>query len=497
MRSGGFRLARPAEAALVGLGIAMLHLLLTVHEPFSVDDQGLQYLLARTWARGESLFANWDVLYPIGRYSWYGSLMSILGEDIWVLRLGGSCLVGAAGALFFATLRRLGSLGLGLGVSFAPLLIAKPQAPTILASAAVVSAALYVASVAAISRRALLLLAMLAGALYGWREDSAILATLVVLVAVFRRRRTVEALLPVTAGLLIGFGWWLLVMLLQGESVGDFVGHVAHRVGFLFTRVFEPTMDHFHVPQLSELNSPKDVVPLFVPLLIVLPALTYAAILGREAWRWRQERTARWLAVAAGLAGMAYLPQFAWERPDLVHFFSHLPVLVVTTAAVATGWSPPWRRRAVVLLPVLLGLTLLARVVEVELEGTASYPTPAAAAIGAAIAGGETELPPWAGLPRASGETLIVLGFGPGWYVLEGYPAGTRFLSTMSRQLSSEEARDALRADLARPTVRWVIFLHGAVHGGFLPADVGEFFTARYRQVGASWKQWELWEPIE
>ena len=63
--------------------------------------------------------------------------------------------------------------------------------------------------------------------------------TLVLGVAVVRRRVLADSALAV-AGLAAGFGWWLLVMVLQGEPVGDFEPYFGQRARCGFRRALCP-----------------------------------------------------------------------------------------------------------------------------------------------------------------------------------------------------------------------------------------------------------------
>lgn len=462
------------QMTTVGVVLAACHLLMTITDPFSPDDQGLQYLLSRTWARGDSLFAHWDQMYIQGQYAYFGSLMRLLGEGVWVHRLGGSLLVGASAAILFRGVRREGGVVLGIAVALVPLLAAKPQGPTLFAMALVASAALRVARRDPVGSRDVFLTAVVTGLLFGWREDSAVLATVVTLAAAVRRGWWPGGLGLAAAGMGLGFGAWLLVMMVQGESTATFVGHVLHRVGFLVERLFAPTITLADAPAVGRDWSLRSIGSAATPLLVATPLVFYLWLLGREALRWRRGDAVSRGVVAAALVGLAYWPQFGWERPDVFHFVTHLPVFVLALACVAASGAPASRRRVAWLLCIAAAGTLTVRAVETRLQLTVPYPTPAGHRIGARVRASDSLA--WANLPRSAGDTMIVLGFSPGMYVLEDYPSGTRMLSTHVRVLARPDKTVQLKEDLLRPSVRWVLAPYDPLTPTeWLTRDVGKF----------------------
>jgi hypothetical protein len=112
---------------------------------------------------------------------------------------------------------------------------------------------------------------------------------------------------------------------------------------------------------------------------------------------------------------------------------------------------------------------------------------PAAAGRGTAVPV-KDRAPDWAPLPAREGETLIVLDWGPGWYAVEGLPAGTRYLYTGERNDLDPGQIAELATDLAAPSNRWVI--SRALAG--TPAEVTRVLERCYREQ-ESWQGWRLW----
>lgn len=469
------------QMTIVGLVLAACHFLMTFADPFSADDQGLQYLLSRSWARGESLFARWDLLYIPGQYSYFGSLMRVLGEDLWVHRLGGSVLVGASAAILFRSVRHEAGVVLGVAVAMIPLLAAKPQGPTLLAMALVAGAALRIARPTPIGGRVVFTLAVISGLMFGWREDSAVLSTVVALAASIRWQRSVLSLGLVVVGFGVGFAGWLFVMTIHGESVTAFVRHVLHRVVFLVERLFAPTLSVLDAPGLGSDRSLRSIGSAATPLLVATPLLFYLWLLAGEAARWWRRIVVRREVAVSAVVGLCYWPQFGWERPDVFHFVTHLPVFVLSMVCVAATWAPASRQRFAWLLVITAAATVTVRAAETRLHTTVPYPTPAALQIGARLRVPGDSPPPWANLPRSHGDTMIVLGFAPGLYVLEDYPAGTMLLSTHARVLADPDKTAKLKVELQRPSVRWVIAPDDPLAPtDWLTQDVGTFLLRHF-----------------
>ena len=91
-----------------------------------------------------------------------------------------------------------------------------------------------------------------------------------------------------------------------------------------------------------------------MPLLVVLPFVVYGSLLWIQLRRRRTGRAVQRPALAAAGLGLGYLPQFAWERPDLSHFIYHLPVLLVAVVVLGAVVLPPSRGRWAALAPALL-----------------------------------------------------------------------------------------------------------------------------------------------
>jgi len=281
----------------------------------------------------------------------------------------------------------------------------------------------------------------------------------------------------------VGFAPWLTLFALRGEAA-ELLAHAGHRLLFLVTRLAEPTRPGWRLPD-EPLDSPRALATALFPLLAALPPIVYAAILAREGLRRRRARELSWPAVAAALVGLAYLPQFLWERPDLAHLRAHLHLLVGVVAVAAASERPPWRRlagAALVALAVLGAGYAAAR--GLRGDDARLYPCCRGREIGARL---PAPPPPWAGLARVRDGELLVLGWGPGWYVLEGVRPPTRFLHPGARDLTREQAAE-LAADLADPRVRWVI--SGYAEG--VPREAATVLERRYR-AEEEWQGWRLW----
>jgi len=471
------------EIGLVfGAGTAIA-LLLGLTEPFGISDFGFQYLLSRAWARGEDLYRGYQVIYPTGQYAWYGAVLRVLGEPVWVFRLARALLMGTSAGLLFAVLRSRGGRLLAWSAALALAASGIPSATT-LSMVLVFAAALSVAGERVPSHRVVLVAAVLSGVLVGWREDGAVLAGLVVVAAVWRRRRPSELLTLALPGAVLGFLPWILVAMARGE-VASFAQHLVHRFAFLLQRLPQPERPPW-CPVFPPL-SPRQAAELVLPALVAAPVAVYLLMLF-SAWRSRRRGLDMpGVMVAAALVGFAYLPQFIWECPNFHHFRAHLPVLIGAVAVGAGVFGGPLRRMATIGLACLAAVAAGGLFLQHALAGGVVYPTVEARRIGAALEGGA---PPWAGLDRRPGETLIVLGWGPGWYVVEDIPRGTRVLLPSPRHLSTEEARRGLAAELKRTSNRWVITGFATSQ---VPQEILDVLAARYRE-GGSWQEWLVWE---
>lgn len=81
-----------------------------------------------------------------------------------------------------------------------------------------------------------------------------------------------------------------------------------------------------------------------------------------------------------------------------------------------------------------------------------------------------------------------MLGWGPGWYAVEGLPAGTRYLYTGERNGLDPDQIAELSADLAASTNRWVISNSLAN----APAEVTRKLERCYTEQ-ETWQRWRLW----
>lgn len=474
--------ARSGGPLAAGLAVAALQFAVHRAAPFEPGDEGMRWLLSAAWAEGGSLFARFQPIYPPGQYVVFGGFLALFGGTLELLRLAHALLGGAAAALLFAVLGRLGPPG---GAWIGALALALPLSGTVklLAAIAVLALALRLAAGRPFGLRALAATGAVAGLLAGWREDSAALAALALAFALARSptRRGAGA---AAAGLAAGFGSWLALFALRGDA-GEFAAHVARRIAFLAIRLQRPLRVDWRIPE-EPFASAGAAAQTLLPLFWALPVALYGALLGVQ---WRRRRAGRPVdraTLAAALVGCAYLPQFLWERNDLAHASDHRPILCAVAAVALQRASGRWRRAGLALLaaPVALALALAAPVAAGGRQGV-DYPTAAARAWGARVAA----VPPWAGLPGGDGATMIVVGWGPGWYALEGTPAGTRLLSTAGRHLRGRGTLERLLAELSAPSNRWVL----ATPGTEPVAAIFTLLGRRYRLV-VQWNDYQLWE---
>lgn len=474
------RLGDRSSAPFVCFAVALGLLLATVFEPpFQLADEGFRYVLSRSWARGDSLFERFMVLYPTGQYAYFGGWMGLLGEQLWVLRLGRAFLGGAAAVCLFAALSRIAPPVVAWSTVLAVTLAVPPQAK-VTAMALVIYLGLRLAD-ERVPRHVVVTAAMMAGGLAGWREDSAVLALVLAALGVALRGRLRELILLPLFGLL-GFAPWWLLAASRGDA-GSFVRHVIFRLRFLVERMAEPT-DVAWSWSLRLPETPRHALAQTMPVLVALPFLVYGLLCLLQLRRWRASRPIQRDAVVAGCLGWAYLPQFVWERPDLSHFIYHLPVLLVAVSVLGCVTLPKNHRRWAAAVPVLVCAAVLVGSALTPDRPSRPYPGPGGERFGLAMTGH----PPWAGLERDPGQTLIVLGWGPGWYAVEDIEPGTRFLSTFRRHVGTSELQAELVDDLKRPTNRWVI-----TTGFEAPASARQVLRDDYCRAG-SWRGTDLWE---
>ena len=471
--------------AVLGIAAAAgaVTFLLSRSQPFGLSDEALEYFVGRAFARGEDIFRFGHLgPYLPGQYAWYGSLFALLGDGVWVLRLGRALLVAAMAAPLARVLSRYASRVAALAAALTIAVVIYASATTF-ASGLVVAVALGVlAGPAPPSRRGVLGAALLAGFLCGVREDSAVLALGVACAACWRRRSWRDLATAVAPGLAAGFAPWLLLFALRGELPG-LVAQVGNRFALMATRVAYPHRAEWGFSRAALLASPRSFAISLLPLAAAVPVLTYAGMLAAQARRRLRQRPLHLPAVVAGLAGIAYLPQFFLDRRDLWHLRAHLHVFVAV-AAVGIGMLSLRRQRAAAGLMGCAALVGAAGIVaQHRLARATPYPCCEGRRIGAALEGG---VPPWAGFGQGGG-TLIVLGYGPGWYAVEGITPGTRFLMPFDLYLRRPQDRAELIADLAAPANRWVIF------DGTLaqPAEVTAALERGYARTQA-FRDWRL-----
>ena len=468
---------------------------LALPRPFDFGDEGFRLLLSADWARGVKLFDAYRLHYVPGQYVLYGSLFRLLGDGYAAGRLAGALMVGASSTLVFWVVRRLSDARWAWLAGLAVAVAAFPR-PATLASTVVLAAAVDLglrwrrrAGAVPVGPGWVVYVSALAGLTAGVREDAAVLLAALAVLAVATRRRPGEVLRLVLPALVAGFLPWVAVFAARGEA-GAFVAWVGHRMLFLGERLARPTRPGW-APAGHPLASLRALEVTLFPVLAATPVALYLALAGRELALWWRSRAAAapgpWLtpALAAALAGAAHLPQFLWERPDLGHFHYHAHLEIAVAVIFLATLAPRRRRTGAVVGTVCLGLLAGVLVARRIVETDAPYPTVAGRGMSVPV---KTAPPVWAPLPARDGETLIVLDWGPGWYAVEGLPAGTRYLYTGERNDLEPAQVAELTDDLAAPTNRWVIgrSLAGA------PPDVVRTLERCYREQG-TWQGWRLW----
>ncbi|NOZ94997.1 MAG: glycosyltransferase [Acidobacteria bacterium] len=475
----------PAQAVLCAAAAALIAFVLLAGQPFGLQDDGFRYLLSRTWARGAGLFPTFDLLYPPGAYLWYGGWMRLLGEGLWVLRLGQALLVGLTVLLVFRPLHRHGGLGTAWSAGLLLGVIGTGWGK-MAAMGAVAAALLSVDTLGSWRPTRYFFLGTGTGLLLGWREDSAVLLGAVTVVSLLISHSPWRDWRRAGLGAAAGFGAWLAVFGVGGEG-SAFLRHELYRVWLLVNRLTPAGRTHaaWRVPE--HIGSPRDAIAAALPVLQYLPVAFYLVLLaGYLLSRFRRTGWPRITAIAAVL-GILYTPQFLWEFPDLYHLRSHLAVLVIVAGAASAVLRTPGRRvlAAAFTLAAAAGFTLIAW--QHRTERPALYPVDPGNAIGARLEGG---VPPWAGLPFHGDETLIALPWCPGWYAVEAIPPGTRILSAMPRHLSQRNTLQRLRRDLDRSSNRYVIVTG---RPGDLVRPIRLIVLKQYRETG-SWNGYHLLE---
>ncbi len=488
----GWRLRARPFLPLHALGCAavagVLGSLQALTRPFGLSDDGFRWLLSAEWARGGGLYDRFQLLYPLGQYVWYGSWIAALGEHLASLRLAQGALTGLAAGLLARPVARAAGLPAAWGLALA-LGAVGTGTEKLPAAAAVLAAFMGLATARESGPGRVAGLGFASGLLLGWREDTAVLlggvALLAALAAPGRLRRAAAA----TAGVLAGFGAWGAVAAWRGQA-GAFLHHELWRMELLGLRLTPGGRTQLRWELPGGISSPRDLLIHALPLVRPALPVLYSVLLVWGLVRWRKGRGGPAVPLAAA-AALALLPQFLWERPDFWHLREHLPALLVLLA-VAGGAHPRLRR---LVAPLLVTVAVAAAVLlglQRRAEPSTPYPAEPGRALGIRLVEGA---PPWAGLPRRPGETLVALPWCPGWYAAEGLPAGTRHLSAQPRHRDLPGLEAALAADLARPTNRWVI-LGPAVHGTggrVLPPAARRVLWDRYRPL-RHWRGFVLWE---
>jgi hypothetical protein len=471
-----------AQSALAGAAVTLLAYLVSRPDPFDPADEGMRLLLSSRWAAGGSLFDVFQPIYPPGQYVYFGVLLRLLGGTLDSLRLAHALLGGVAAAILFVALRRLGPLA---GAWLGALALALPLYGTVktLAAILVLLLALTVSEERALSRAELLRWGALAGALVGWREDAAVLAWAALAYALWRIRswRATGITLAGAAG---GLGAWWLLFALRGDGLA-FLWHVTFRVVYLAIRLRRPMRVAWQLPNAPLADAPA-VATALLPLFWVLPPLLY---LGLLVWAWRRRRSSAPVdrqIVAAAVVGCCYLPQYLWERNDLAHAFDHRPILFAVAVVLLQRVNPRMRRAGLALFgAVALSTAVAFSSSPLRAPAGRPYPTASARSWGLRL----PAIPPWVGLPREKGETMIVLGWGPGWYLLEGIAPGTSFLSSAARHLRWGGGVGRMLDDLSAPSNRWVLATPGTEGSEPIWKVLDERYVLRER-----WHAYELWE---
>lgn len=470
-------------SAVIALGLAAAALVFVAGgpRPFDLSDEGFRYLLSRDWAAGENLFARYRLHYVTGQYAYFGTLIRLASGSLWAVRLGEALLGGLGVGLIAWTVRRVGPWSLVV-VAAAAAAFAGAAGYATPASALVFALAVDLALRRRPGPRWVVAASLLAGALAGWREDSAVFAFALAILGVLLRRRPREILTLALPASVVGFVPWLALAALRGEAV-DLAAHVGRRLVYLVERLETPQRPGWRFPDQA-MESPRALATALFPLLLATPPVLYAGLLLAEARRYLRGRAVRWAVVAACAVGIAYLPHVLWERPDLTHLRAHLHLTVAAVAITAAGLSASTRRRVAAALAGVAILAAAYTAVQARRIEANAYPCCAGRAIGAVL---PSPPPPWAGLDGERGAQLIVLGWGPGWYVVEGVRPGTRFLYAALPFLDAEQAEE-LAEDLRRPGIRWVIRSESR-----LPPVVEGSLTQRFVERNG-WRGWELWE---
>ncbi|MGV8039722.1 MAG: hypothetical protein AB2L07_06500 [Thermoanaerobaculaceae bacterium] len=480
----------------IGIGLAAVASLTCVRllagrgQPFGLRDDGFMFLLSRAWAAGEDLYSSFHMLYQVGQYAYLGTVMRLLGDTVGTMRLGLALLAGLSAAGMAVAVRWAGAsawLAAAVGVAVA---VVDPGLPSTLAMAAI-----FLAAAASVRRERptaclVLIVSVLTGALLPWREDAALIGLALAAVTALRRRAA-DGLWIVPAGVLLGLAPWVGLALVRGE-LGSTMEHLQSRLHLLGLRLSSPRKVSGGANPPEAAMSPRQLVTAVLPLLLLVPPIIYGVLLVREAVSWLRRRALSPATVAATLVGVAFLPYLLWERRDIYHLRYHLPLLVAVVSVAVAQRGRRLQRVLAVGLGALAVTVAAALQVEYASQRAALYPAPEGRRIGARVPHGP---PPWAPLPAAPGESLIVLPWGPGWYALETPRRGSRLLYAGPARRATLAQRRELAEDLQRPTNRWAITDEGFDRrGADSPwAAAAEVIREDYVPV-QRWREWTLWE---
>jgi hypothetical protein len=120
-----------------------------------------------------------------------------------------------------------------------------------------------------------------------------------------------------------------------------------------------------------------------------------------------------------------------------------------------------------------------------------AYPTESARRLGIRLEG---SLPSWAGAIEASGGELLVLPFGPGWYLAEGVRPPTKLVHVSPRTLELWNAEGQLQAALRRPELAWVITIGRSAGSGIEISERARAVLEEEFVPVAQWQKWWLWQ---
>jgi hypothetical protein len=484
------RVAAPWAAVVAAA--TLLHRLVTWNQPYGLTDEGFLHLVSAAVARGDGLYERFDMLYGPGLYQWHGLWMVLFGDGVFGFRMGVAILGGVVCAVLVAMIRPHVGWPVALGAAAAVALTATGN-PVTFGWIVAMASAVCTLSGAAPSRRDVLLVGVAAGLLVVWREDAAALLGGVAFAAVLRRRRPFELFTLVAPAFTAGVVFWVLVLMPSGDA-WPMLDHVFRRVLFLFQRFSVPHVEHASGWFDGPVRTPREVAMRLFPILGMVPPTVYVVLLIRavvRAWRDRVWPSPSAVAAAVALPLTAY---YLWERPDIWHLRTHLPLFVAVVGLAAGEFGSRWRPWVAGMLAALgvtggVGLALQHRAAR-----AVAYPTPAAAEYDILVEGG---VPPWAGRLDGTSDVFVVLPWGPGWYMAEGVAPPTRVLNAHPRAVAFAGGPGALVEDLIRPEVRAVISFGRTPRSGLTIPDEVTRALHRHYEVRDGWEGWWWWDRLD